>query len=105
MVLARTISTSWHPTFHSPMQIKEPNRTTSFSYDSNGNLLSKSITAGASTRSFSYTYNTSGQGLTAADLLGNVTSYAYDSKGDLTSVTNALCHVTASRVTISMEYP
>lgn len=94
-VLARTISTSWHPTFHLPMQIIEPNRTTSFSYDSNGNLLSKSITAGASTRSFSYTYNTSGQVLTAADPLGNVTSYAYDSKGDLTSVTNALGHVTS----------
>ncbi len=92
--LARTISTSWLSTFHLPTQITEPNRTTAFTYDAHGNLLTEEIVAGAATRSFAYTYNAFGQVLTATDPRGNVTQYAYDAKGDLTSVTDALGHVT-----------
>jgi YD repeat-containing protein len=51
--LARTISTTWLSAFHLPTLITEPNRSTAFSYDAHGNLLSKTITAGAATRSFS----------------------------------------------------
>ena len=93
--LARTISTSWLSTFHLPTQITEPNRSTAFTYDAHGNLLTKTITAGTATRTFTYTYNASGQVLTATDPRGNVTSYAYDAKGDLTSITDALGHVTS----------
>lgn len=93
--LARTISTAWLSAFHLPAQITEPNRSTAFSYDAHGNLLTKQITAGTATRSFSYTYTAFGQALTAADPRGNVTNYAYDAKGDLTSVTDALGHVTS----------
>jgi YD repeat-containing protein len=93
--LARTTTTAWHSTFHLPVQITEPNRTTAFTYDANGNLLAKTITAGAATRSFASTYNATGQVLTAADPRGNVTNYAYDAKGNLTSVTDALGHVTS----------
>ena len=92
--LARTISTSWLSTFHLPTQITEPNRTTAFTYDAHGNLLTEEIVAGALTRSFAYTYTALGQVLTATDPRGNVTNYAYDAKGDLTSVTDALGHVT-----------
>jgi RHS repeat-associated protein len=94
--LARTISTSWLSTFHLPAQITEPNRTTVFTYDANGNMLTKTITAGAATRSFAYSYNATGEVLTAADPRGNVTNYAYDAKGDLTSATDALGHVTST---------
>ncbi|MGH6812103.1 MAG: DUF6531 domain-containing protein, partial [Methylocella sp.] len=93
--LARTISTTWLSTFHSPTLITEPNRTTDFTYDAHGNLLTKTITASAAVRSFSYTYNAFGQVLTATDPRGNVTNYAYDAKGDLTSTTDALGHVTS----------
>ncbi len=93
---ARTISTTWLSTSHLPAHIMEPNRSTAFSYDSRGNLLSKQITAGAATRSFAYTYNATGEVLTETDPRGNVTSYAYDSKGNRTSVTDALGHVTST---------
>ncbi|MGH8324474.1 MAG: RHS repeat protein, partial [Steroidobacteraceae bacterium] len=92
--LARTISTSWLSTFHLPAQITEPNRSTAFAYDALGNLLTKTITAGAATRGFAYTYNATGEALTAADPRGNVANYGYDAKGDLTNVTDALGHVT-----------
>ena len=58
--LARTIGTTWLSTLHLPAQITEPNRSTAFSYDAHGNLLSKQITAGAATRSFGYTYTAFG---------------------------------------------
>jgi len=93
--LARTISTTWLSTFHLPAQITEPNRSTAFSYDAHGNLLTKEITAGAATRSFAYTYTALGQVLTATDPRGNITGFAYDAKGDLTSITDALGHVTS----------
>ncbi len=93
--LARTISTTWLSNFHLPAQKTEPNRRTAFSYDAHGNLLSKQITAGAATRSFASTYNATGQALTATDPRGNVTNYAYDTKGDLTNVTDALGHATS----------
>ncbi|MGH6835267.1 MAG: RHS repeat-associated core domain-containing protein [Methylocella sp.] len=93
--LARTTGTTWHSTFHLPTQIAEPNRSTAFAYDAHGNLLTRTITAGASTRSFAYTYNATGEALTAADPRGNVTNYGYAAKGDLSNVMDALGHVTS----------
>src|SRR5258708_30910578 len=40
---ARTISTSWHTVFPPPIQISEPRRTTTFTYDAAGNLLHKTV--------------------------------------------------------------
>ncbi len=93
--LARTSSIVWNGTFRLPVQITQPNRTTAFTYDANGNLLTKTITAGAVTRNFAYTYNAIGEVLTATDPRGNVTNYAYNAKGNLKSVTDALGHVTS----------
>src|SRR5713226_4595689 len=104
---ARTTTYAWHPTFHLPIQIVEPGRTTAFTYDANGFLLTKTQTDTTSstvpygtagrTRSWSYTY-------TSAGLLASVTgprtdvaqttSYGWDASGTLVSVTNALGQVT-----------
>ncbi len=40
----RTISTTWHPDFRLPTEIIEPNKTTTFTYDTNSNLLSRTET-------------------------------------------------------------
>ena len=91
--LARTITTQWHPTFRLPLQITEPGRTTTFNYDAGGNLLSKTVAAGGSSRTWRYTYNASGQILKATDPrtdLSSMTTYAYDTHGNLVGITNAV---------------
>jgi YD repeat-containing protein len=107
----RTIETEWHPTFRLPTRITEKDsagavlRETAMSHDAAGNVLSRTITAGASSRSWSYTYNTNGSMETANGPrtdVSDVTSYAYyanddpdpGKRGNLASVTNALGHVT-----------
>jgi RHS repeat-associated protein len=92
--LARTISTTWHSTFHLPLTIIEPNRTTTFTYDANGNMATKTVTAGTASHTWTYTYNSNGQVLTAADPNSNVTMYTYDSHGDIASITDASGHQT-----------
>lgn len=42
---ARTITTEWHPTLYKPVTIAEPNRVMNLEYDTQGNLLSQTITA------------------------------------------------------------
>ena len=108
---ARTITTQWHATYRLPTLISEPGKTTSFSYDTAGNLLSKTITDTAlnKSRTWSWTYNSLGQVLTAngprTDVT-DITTYTYytsasstagsvRSVGDLATVTNALNQVTS----------
>jgi YD repeat-containing protein len=109
---ARTITTQWHATYRLPVKIAEPNRLTTNAYDaSSGNLLSKSIqatndatgaqgvsaTAVGVARTWSYTYNSVGQVLTATgprtDVLDK-TTYTYDAQGNLATVMNAANHLT-----------
>jgi RHS repeat-associated protein len=59
---ARTISTQWHPTFRSPTQIDEPGRRTNYAYDSNGNVLTRTITDTATSVSRTWTYTYTGLG-------------------------------------------
>ncbi|MGH8469839.1 MAG: RHS repeat-associated core domain-containing protein [Gammaproteobacteria bacterium] len=93
----RTITTQWHPLYRLPTQITEPGRVTALSYDPNGNLLSKTVTAGTKTRTWAYTYNTLGQVLTANGPrtdVSDVTAFTYDAQGNVATITNALGHVT-----------
>ncbi|MFC5472330.1 RHS repeat protein [Paraherbaspirillum soli] len=109
---ARTISTQWHPSFSLPLKLAEPKRVTSYSYDASGNLLSKTEqatsdatgaqglapTVTGSARSWSYSYNNVGQLLTAIGPRTDVadkTTYAYDSNGNLSTISNAVGQVTS----------
>ena len=94
---ARTITTQWHPTYRLPLVITEPGRTTTFGYDGNGNLLTKTITASIGSQTWTYTYNTAGQIHTVTGPrtdVADITTYGYDTSGNLITVTNALGQVT-----------
>lgn len=112
----RIVTTDWDSTFRLPSLITEPGRSTGFTYDGDGNLLTRTITdtATSATRIWTYTYNGYGQVLTENGPrtdVSDVTTYTYygDSasctatvsgasavgcRGQLSSVTNALSHVT-----------
>jgi RHS repeat-associated protein len=63
------------------------NNPTQFTYDSNGNLASRSITVNGSAVTWHYTYDGSNQLLTSTDPLGHVTTNTYDSKENLLTTT------------------
>lgn len=109
---ARTISTGWHPSYRLPLKIAEPLRLTTFAYDAGGNLQSVAeqasddangsagfaANAAGLPRARNFTYNALGQVLSASGPrtdLSDLTSYTYDSNGNLSTVSNALGHVTA----------
>ena len=113
----RTITTDWNATFRLPYRIAEPKRVTTFTYDSNGNVTSKSIQAttdgngaqgfsvtpmgSARTWTYTHTYHGSIPGLVAQTVadgprtdVTDTTTYVWDGSGNLTSVTDALGHIT-----------
>ena len=105
---ARTILTTWDPVYRLPASITEQDtsgasaitlRSTTFNYDASGNLRSKTITDAldpSTTRTWTYTYDTLGHVLTADGPrtdVSDITQYAYDAQGNLTTVTNALGQV------------
>jgi YD repeat-containing protein len=105
--VARTIGTTWHSTFRLPTLIAESGRTTAFTYDGNGNMLTKTVTdtATSAARAWTYTYNANGKVLTVDGPrtdVSDVTTYTYyannDSnvgkRGNVNTITNALSQVT-----------
>jgi YD repeat-containing protein len=106
----RTITTTWHATFRLPTQIVESGRTTSFTHDANGNVLTRTVTAGASSRAWTFTYNANGSVLTIDGPrtdVSDVTTYTYygnavtctgasvvGCRGEIETITNAAGHVT-----------
>jgi len=109
---ARTVTTQWHPTLALVSHMAEPKRITTYTYDENGNRLTKSVQATTDAngslgfsapstgpaRLQSWTYNDFGQVLTARGArtdVDDLTTYVYDGSGNLTSVTDAANHVTS----------
>ena len=96
----RTIGTQWNYSINQPSLITEPGRTTAYTYYGSGALHTKTVTDTATeiARTTTYTYYTSGvaNGLlgTVTDPMGNVTTYGYDSQGNLQTITNALQETT-----------
>jgi YD repeat-containing protein len=108
---ARSITTVWHPTLRLPVTVSEPKRITTFTYDDHGNVLTKTVQAtsdasGASgtaagsvapPRTWTFTYNDAGQITSQVGPRKEVldrTTYDYDARGNLASVTNALGQAT-----------
>ncbi|MFZ6756432.1 hypothetical protein ACO0K9_04370 [Undibacterium sp. Ji50W] len=106
-----TTTTSWHATYRLPAQINEPLLRTTYTYDAKGNALTKTTQATTDTngsqganasvtgtpRVWTYTYNNVGQMLTVTGPRTDVvdrTTYTYDTKGNLSTVSNAAGHVT-----------
>ncbi len=80
----RKITTTWNSSFREPASITEANRTTTFSYDTSGNLLTKTVTDTTVTpnvsRTWTYTYDSYGHVLTAKGPrtdLSSETTYTY----------------------------
>jgi RHS repeat-associated protein len=109
--LQRKITTVWDSTWREPDSITEPNRATSFTYDSYGNMLTKTITDTSVTpnvsRTWTYTYYNSGlygqvQTLTGprTDITTDVTTYTYyncttgGECGQIDTITNGLSQTT-----------
>ncbi len=59
-------------------------------YDTRGDLISQQLVAGSQTRTTSWTYDANGDVTSKTDPLGNVTANTYSSQGDITSVTDGL---------------
>ena len=99
---ARTITAQWDPSWREPDLITEPGRTTAYTYDSMGDVLTRKITDTTTnaTRTWTYTYDSYGRMLTAEDPDSNTTTYTYYTCtsgyqcGELDTVTDALGHVT-----------
>jgi RHS repeat-associated protein len=103
----RKITTVWDASFREPDSITQAGRITSFTYGGNGNLLTKTITDTTSapnpTRTWTYSYNSYGQLLTAHGPRSDVnstTTYTYYSCaagsqcGQIQTITDALGNVT-----------
>ncbi len=110
--IQRAESATWETFFDKPAQEVRPGLTTSYTYDTQGRLLTRSET---DTTSHTVPYTTAGQARTwtyAWTALGklhsvngpkapngsgqdDITSYAYDTQNNLISETNALAQVTS----------
>src|SRR5579871_6129511 len=106
--IARTTTTAYDPTFiHLPDTITMPGLTVTFTYDTNGNPLTKTETdtttgstpysTNGQTRQTQWTWSSTGEMLTQqlprTDVVAK-TTYGYDSTGALISITDALSNAT-----------
>jgi RHS repeat-associated protein len=101
----RKTLTAWHGSFRLPTSISRADRTTAFTYDSNGNQLTRteSDTVTGVSRTWTYTYDGYGRVLTEDGPrtdVSDITTYAWYSCttgyqcGQLHTITNPLGHVT-----------
>jgi RHS repeat-associated protein len=105
-VLVRTTTNVWHQTFHVPLQTAGPRKITAFTYDTNGNMLTRTETdtstgtvpysTSGQTRTWSNTYDNLGHVLTATGPRTDViatTTFTYDGSNNISTITDALGHV------------
>jgi RHS repeat-associated protein len=115
---ARTTTTTWHGTFRLPTQIVAPGLTTSLTYDVAGRVLTKTETDTTShsvpystngqTRSWTYTYSSTGQMLSEDGPrtdVSDVTTYEYTPQGYLKKITNPLGHIVEITAHTGMGLP
>lgn len=108
---AQTTTTQWHPSFSLPVLITESGRTTAFTHDTVGNVLTRTVTDTTTNKAktWQWTYNAQQLVETTTEPNGATTTYTYDSRGNVLTSTNALGHVTsyaydlANRVTSQTE--
>ena len=106
-MLQRKITTTWSSTWREPSLITEPNRTTAFTFDGSGNVLTKTVTdltvTPNVTRTWTYTYNGYGLVLTVKGPrtdLNSTTTYQYytcssgTQCGQIETIQNAVGQVT-----------
>jgi RHS repeat-associated protein len=103
---ARTKTVTYHPTFHLPVTIVEPGITTNLTYDTAGELLTRTAvdtttnTAPYPTNGTSRTWTLTWLNFLATSVQGPrtdvkpLTQFTYDNSGALTAVTNALGQIT-----------
>jgi RHS repeat-associated protein len=103
---ARTTTMTYHASFHLPLSIVTPELSTAFSYDADGELLTKTLTDTTtttvpySTKDTSRAWTSTWTNFLLASTKGprtdvsEVTNFGYDGSGALTSITNALGQVT-----------
>lgn len=88
--LARVIETQWHPDFMLPTQLRYPGRTEDLAYDTDGNMVRRTLTAGTAVREWRYAY-VSGRLVEVDGPRTDVddrTVYAYDAQGNLSAITD-----------------
>jgi RHS repeat-associated protein len=105
--LQRKITTAWSATWREPSLITEPNRTTGFTFDGSGNILTETVTDTSVSpnvsRIWTYTYNSFGRVLTVVgprtDVLDKTILTYYtcttgNQCGQIDTITNAVGQVT-----------
>lgn len=111
--LARTTNIIWHSSFRVPTSVVDATKLTNYTYDNNSRVLSITTTAtngygtGAEgfgvalsnkSKTVSFTYNNFGQVSTLDGPrtdVSDVTTFAYDTAGNLTTVTSPMGYVTS----------
>jgi YD repeat-containing protein len=91
----KSTTTQWHPSFSLPLLVSEAGRTTAWTYDEQGNALSRKLTDTASGKEqlWQWSYTAQGQVTSETAPNGTVANYQYDPLGNLTQSVNALGHV------------
>ncbi|MCU1336667.1 MAG: hypothetical protein JWO19_2248 [Bryobacterales bacterium] len=105
----RVTNIAYNATWNLPSLITQPGKTTAYAYDTYGRLTSVTVTdtATSETRNTTYTYYSNSTDPSGNTILGrlhtidgprtdvsDVTTFAYDTNFDLTTITNALSQVT-----------
>lgn len=108
---ARTTNLTWHPIFDLPTHEERPGLSTDYTYSATGLLQTRTLTdtttqtipysTAGQTRTWTYNWNGNGRllsinGPKGLDANGkdDITSFTYDSSGNLLTSTDALGHVT-----------